>query len=1286
MSVETPILSQRKIGPDSIRSHRRRRDFPSQNSEQALLRSRRNLTLQIESESERDEGMKINNIQFYSVYEICKLLLSIHDNHMKTFYILDTTKTPAEIIDDVISCIQNRSEEPATRVEKLGSLIRLIKNHERIKYTYPPEPLLRGLRFCVSDPVKEVRLAGYRALRYLVVDASRVEKVINLHYDIFMMRSLAKDPRYFNDERAQVLKLIRSFTDVPDGTKYIPLGVLRTVVSIAEQADEKLRNICVMTLAEMVIRDPKLVTQCGGMRVLLQSLVDGPLELSEYLALTILYVVDTPESRKCIRPGVDLEIVLSGFTDICSKTPKSEQQMKASSRAISILLKTWTGIIYLSMDNKQSIRSIVESLRITTDESRDAMLDMLFNIFRIKPPKWYPNFLSGRRITLYGQPSPEEENNYNNNNYDYDEVAPPSISSNSNDRLNLLDHHLVILLVIFIDSGLLEALIEIIEDKNQRVARKATLLIGEILQLSNRLLSVSRSIKIQSLPKLFNLAMKFEDEIIRHNATAALSHIDNLNRTRLGLQSNDGISEFGALGVAAAALEDRRRRSARQVENVKIKMGIQIDDVHFRNMLMETQVLAKDYTQWKWETLMELLQGPLLNPRRLEDAIRSKFLKRLIGFFRPNSYRFSNIKKAMDTQRYVRLGCTLITTLLANADGLKFLESNKFLRQIAEGLTQLDPINGTVESEPLFSKERIETTLTSGYFTMLGVFSKSKEGVKLLEKFKIFNTFYHLSELRSREDLIKTIITNLDYTLDGHPRILLSKVMTSGYKQMRLYATKHLGIILRSSTKKFSDWGIRLLITQLYDPAMEVCEMAVRVLEEICKHKENLELLVKLRPSLDHLGEVGNPLLLRFLSTSIGFRYLSEFDYVEREMDDWFQSRNQYYVTQLEVLLATALKLDGDNGKVEEDDIKMQTFDGTTPPHFYGELAKTDEGCQLLRDSGHFREFARFVKENGMERSDQSIISRLKSVLWALGNIGASKSGLPFLEEEDIIKDIVKIAQESEVLSLKGTCFFVLGLIAKTAQGVEILEELGWECVYDADTGIGTGLCVPTDPQEFLSFPKWTYNGSLSASSKNRPLMPNSPVERDLLRALTNLTNRILSSTGCKSLQKIRTKHPEIFTRLNTYLKACQMLSSYQYRLPTRRLISELFDVKYTAQVFDELDQLMAESQKVEENDDEPVEVIIEGRNNVDSTTSRNGNNHNNSLNDKLIKTKETTAGDVDAPSPLTTQKRSVFNRTHRGSDGLVAVMSDDQNDTGAEEIIPKQTLTPLIVIKGFKV
>lgn len=59
--------------------------------------------------------------------------------------------------------------------------------------------------------------------------------------------------------------------------------------------------------------------------------------------------------------------------------------------------------------------------------------------------------------------------------------------------------------------------------------------------------------------------------------------------------------------------------------------------------------------------------------------------------------------------------------------------------------------------------------------------SRYPEGVELLERFKFFTAFYRVSELRSREDLIKLIIENIDYSQEGHSRILLSKALTSSY-------------------------------------------------------------------------------------------------------------------------------------------------------------------------------------------------------------------------------------------------------------------------------------------------------------------------------------------------------------------------------------------------------------------------------------------------------------------------------------------------------------------------
>lgn len=60
------------------------------------------------------------------------------------------------------------------------------------------------------------------------------------------------------------------------------------------------------------------------------------------------------------------------------------------------------------------------------------------------------------------------------------------------------------------------------------------------------------------------------------------------------------------------------------------------------------------------------------------------------------------------------------------------------------------------------------------------------------------------------------------------------------------------------------EWAIRLLVTQLYDPEVEVCEVAVQILEEACYERVHLEYVVRCRPALDHLGEIGAPLLLRY--------------------------------------------------------------------------------------------------------------------------------------------------------------------------------------------------------------------------------------------------------------------------------------------------------------------------------------------------------------------------------------------------------------------------------------
>lgn len=108
------------------------------------------------------------------------------------------------------------------------------------------------------------------------------------------------------------------------------------------------------------------------------------------------------------------------------------------------------------------------------------------------------------------------------------------------------------------------------------------------------------------------------------------------------------------------------RRNQRQVEQAKIKLSMQIDDKSFQDTLMKTQVcllcplhrlcptffpqqvmVNKDATKWDLDIIMSLIEGPLLNPKRVEEAFRVlKWGKRLISFFHPLAYRFSTMKKS----------------------------------------------------------------------------------------------------------------------------------------------------------------------------------------------------------------------------------------------------------------------------------------------------------------------------------------------------------------------------------------------------------------------------------------------------------------------------------------------------------------------------------------------------------------------------------------------------------------------------------------------------------------
>jgi hypothetical protein len=407
-------------------------------------------------------------------------------------------------------------------------------------------------------------------------------------------------------------------------------------------------------------------------------------------------------------------------------------------------------------------------------------------------------------------------------------------------------------------------------------------------------------------------------------------------------------------------------------------------------------------------------------------------------------------------------------TLVMTPEGTKYLAENKFLRQVAECLAQLDRMSGLTSTSPLFSQKQMASTLSGGYFAMLGTLSGDVNGLLMMERWHMLNMFYHIIELRDRNDLIQTLLGNMDYSRESHLRVMLSKALTIGSKEIRIFATRLLrkyavGDVSLSPHVAIgnAEWVVKLLVTQLYDPEVTVCQVAVKILEEACNQRDYLEFVVKCRPSLDHLGEIGAPLLLRFLSTSVGYHYLDGLDYITQEMDDWFLGRNDTYVGLVEAALSRAYVEQPRRGSLAPEDLVDLQDIGLVPPHFYRELARTAEGCKLLEQSGHFNEFAWTIRDFRLDEEENEMLLKAKGCLWAVGNVGSMELGAPFLDAE-IVERIVEIATSAGVLTMRGTAFFVLGLISRSRHGLKVLQGLGWDSGVD-QKGDSLGLCLPTD-------------------------------------------------------------------------------------------------------------------------------------------------------------------------------------------------------------------------------
>uniref|UniRef100_A0A8C1M450 RPTOR independent companion of MTOR, complex 2 a n=1 Tax=Cyprinus carpio TaxID=7962 RepID=A0A8C1M450_CYPCA len=1007
---------------------------------------------------------------------------------------LDLTREPSDNMREILQNVAR--SHGVSNMRKLGHLNNFVKllnsvSHceEKLGFTY--EEIIICLRVALLNEVKEVRAAGLRALRYLIHDSSVLQKVLQLQVDYLISRCI--DIQQSNEvERTQALRLVRKMITV--NAQLFPSSLTNSLIAVGNdglQERDRMVRACIAIICELALKNPEIVAQRGGLNTILKNVIDCQLSrINEALITTILHLLNHPHTRQYIHADVELEQILAPYTDFHYRhnPDTAEAQIKedrearflSSKMAIVAAFRSWSGIINLCKSGNSGVQSLIGLLCIPNMEVRKALLEVMYEIFRLPVPIVTADF----EEALHSVDPSKFQDSWRLSDGFVAAEAKVILPHRARSRPDLMDNYLALLLSAFINSGLLEGLVEVVTSSDGQISVRATILLGELLHMANTILPHSHSHHLHCLPTLINMAASFDiSQEKRLRASAAVNHLKRFHEKK-----RHGPKPYSLYLDHILRRTSNSSHKREQHQRAQKDIFIMKDTEEALMMILrDSQILShKQNLDWNWVLIITILKWPNVNLRNNKDEQMHKFVRRLLYFYKPSSKLYSALELDHAKARQLTVaGCQFNQFLLdSEEDGQVYLE--ELVKDIVQWLTS----SSGLKSERSLHSNGLLSTLSQHYFLFLGTLSAQPAGVKMLEKCGVFQCLLSLCSMKNQDHLLKLTVSTLDYSRDGLARVILSKILTAATDNCRMYATKHLRVLLRANVEFFSNWGMELLVTQLHDHNKTVSMEALDILDEACEEKASLHALIHMKPALSHLGEKGLLLLLRFLSIPKGFSYLNERGYVNKQLDKWQKEYNLKYVDMIEEQLNEALTtyrkpVDGDN-YVRRSNQRLQRPNVFLPVHLYGQLVHDKTGCLLLEAQGVIPDLSFTVRSPVLDKWEG--IKQLKAALWALGNIGSSNWGLNLLQEENVIPDIIALAQHCEVLSIRGTCVYVLGVISRTRQGSDVLKALGWDSVRHSRRQQWPVVPDEVDaplPSELSSVPSTLSLNSESTSSRH---------------------------------------------------------------------------------------------------------------------------------------------------------------------------------------------------------
>lgn len=359
----------------------------------------------------------------------------------------EASESPSFALDGILQNLDVDGMQPDYYVENANRLVNLFKRYPTLKYDLAWSIFGDRAQTMLLSDSREVVAAGYRVIRHAITDHRSLQTIRGLHTDDLAMLSLVKEGKA-SIEREQAMKFLRAFLDVKGGIDELSLALLRTIVAVAEHVEDRLRNMAILTLAEVLVQVPSKTCSAGAIGPLADALVEGSYYGAQSLASVFLQMEDCPQTRAYLRSGYELDIAFTPFTDPAVGKGHDER-LKSNARLISAILKTWPGLFAVSRRQFMAIHGLLKSLQYDVPMAQELILDILFDVLHITPPSWTSSFLAGRRLTTYGRVA-------NMRADDSSASSQSEVPEEENTNINLVQHFTTLLLAVFLQCGLIQ--------------------------------------------------------------------------------------------------------------------------------------------------------------------------------------------------------------------------------------------------------------------------------------------------------------------------------------------------------------------------------------------------------------------------------------------------------------------------------------------------------------------------------------------------------------------------------------------------------------------------------------------------------------------------------------------------------------------------------------------------------------------------------------------------------------------------------------------------------------